>query len=100
MAEGFEVAASDLRSFASAIEDAGDATCSLASRVDGASLDYYTPLVGLGFKSTYSGTQATAKSAITAIGEAWSAAGKLLRQIADDYEEKERAAAKALKPNP
>lgn len=98
MAEGYEVATDDLRAFAVVIKDEGVKVSELKARVDAANLDYDTPLVGLGFKATYSATQMSVRSAIDALGNAFQTAGQKLKEIADAYETNERNAAKALTP--
>jgi uncharacterized protein YukE len=98
--EGYEVAASDLRDFAKVLSESGGEISKLASRVDGADLSFDTPVVGLGFKGTYAAVQESVRSAINALGSAWTAAGQKLTETANAYETNERNAAAAMTPTP
>jgi|SRR5215207_2904022 len=100
MAEGFEVAADDLRRFGKKMGVEGKNMSGVAPKVDGAALEFTEPIVGLGFKATYSATQEAVKDAISAIGSAYTTAGTKLEQVAEDYENRERAAKKAMTPQP
>ena len=92
MPNGYEVAARDLRTFASTLKTEGEKYKGLLKNEASTELDFWTPVVGLFYKGQLNNARQTLLDAIKLFSETLESAGAALHNSANTYEKAEEAA--------